>query len=46
MSSTAYGFVTINDHGDLSGNGQLTFSASTHPGRSQRSKLFDLEADH
>ena len=46
MSSTAYGFVTINDHGDLSGNGQLTFSAATHTGRSQRSKLFDLEADH
>lgn len=46
MSSTAYGFVTINDNGDLSGNGQLTFSASTHTGRSQRSKLFDLEADH
>lgn len=46
MSSTAYGFVTINDHGDLSGDGQLTFSAATHTGRSQRSKQFDLEADH
>ena len=46
MSSTAYGFVTINDHGDLSGNGQLTFSAATHTGRSQRSKQFDIEADH
>lgn len=46
MSSNTYGFVTINDHGDLSDNGQLTFSAATHTGRSQRSKQFDLEADH
>lgn len=46
MSSNTYGFVTINDHGDLSENGQLTFSADTHTGRSQRSKQFDLEADH
>lgn len=46
MSSTAYGFVTINDHDDLSGDGQLTFSAATHTGRSQRTKRFDLAADH
>lgn len=45
MSSTAYGFVTINDHDDLSGNGQLTFSAATHTGRNQRTKRFDLDTD-
>lgn len=46
MSSTAYGFVTINDHDDLSGNGQLSFSVQAHTGRDERSKQFDLEADH
>lgn len=46
MSSTTYGFVTIDDHGDMSGNGVLSFSAGTHTGRSQRTKQFDIESDH
>lgn len=46
MGSTAYGFVTINDHGDFSGDGQLTFSVQTHTGRNGRTKMFDLDADH
>lgn len=45
MSSTTYGFVTVNDHNDFSGNGQLTFSVTTHTGRSARLKQFDLEND-
>ncbi len=45
MSSTTYGFVTIDDHNDLSGNGRLTFSVGEHTGRSQRTKSFDVEAD-
>lgn len=45
MSNTTYGFVTIDDHNDLSGNGRLTFSVGEHTGRSQRTKSFDVEAD-
>ena len=46
MSSTTYGWLTINDHDDLSGNGQLTIgSVNTHTGRSARSKVFTLTTD-
>lgn len=45
MSSTTYGFVTVDDHNDFSGDGQLTFSVQTHTGRSARSKQFDLVSD-
>ena len=45
MSSTTYGFVTVNDHNDFSGDGQLTFSVQTHTGRNGRSKQFDLTSN-
>ena len=45
MSSTTYGFVTVNDHDDFSGDGQLTFSVTPHTGRVGRSKQFDLVND-
>lgn len=46
MSSTTHDWFTINDHGDLSGNGQVSIgSVPSHTGRLLRRKVADLETD-